>query len=256
MTRKETDQKTEIQKALDALICPYCGHKAKSSSGRTLHRKKCKAINGAIEAAKKLKIGDKHDGGTIKDVHDGLVQINDDVFAANKIGQKTILEDDMDIFAQVIKDYKCPYCGNEAKSPSGRTLHLKSCKAISTAKDAAKKFEVGDDIQVGTKIRMIVDIQDGLLLLADNRVRSAHKVNKIKVSGKISSGPAIPKNPHQWVSTFCSHYPPTQDEDNLRWRMGIIYRTTTYAKRRWPWDDIENAMNKYFKNRQDKNKKE
>jgi len=91
----KSDPNKSIEMALAEYKCPYCGHLAKSSSGRTLHLKRpCKAIKPSVRAAGEFKRGVKvkyqlkeHKIVLIKD---GLLVLsNGDVASATKVTKAT-----------------------------------------------------------------------------------------------------------------------------------------------------------------------
>lgn len=81
-----------IDKILECYSCPYCKHTAKSSSGRTLHRKSCKEKSSHMAAQKKYKVGQKvkfrGKEGKIKELKEGLAALdNGEIAACGKLSK-------------------------------------------------------------------------------------------------------------------------------------------------------------------------
>jgi len=151
---------------------------------------------------------------------------------------------DKDIDA-AISSYTCPYCRKMAKSSSGRTLHIKVCKAIDECIEAAKTFKTRMKVRYQLKDRTVYYIRDGLVLLDNGDVAPATGLRKKKPT---VAGPAVsiptPKSAKEWVKFYIKRYEKLTPED-ARSRVLTLYRATGYAKyRHWTEEDVKEALDK------------
>jgi len=89
-------QSKAIDKILDEYRCPYCDREAKSASGKTLHRKKCKELKKAVIAQSNFKVGQTithlRKEHQIVQLKDGLALLDDDSIICINALKKTVVK--------------------------------------------------------------------------------------------------------------------------------------------------------------------
>ena len=143
-----------------------------------------------------------------------------------------------------LDNYACPYCRHAAKSSSGRTLHLKNCKAIAENEKAAAQWKAGMRVRCQAKDAKISHIKGGLAALDSGEVAPCTRLRKAEAAEfKPQTCPRI-KDADEWVTQVVERCKGRglKSKEIKAW-VKTLYKVSGYPKyRMWKPEDITKAL--------------
>lgn len=146
---------------------------------------------------------------------------------------------------QALAKFTCPYCKKEAKSSSGRTLHLKVCGGYAENVTISKKFKPTQRVRYNMKNAKIVYIKDGLVLLDNDEVVPAKALHEVAV--EIDEATPTPashlkesKSLAAWVAGYVSR---GRNRGSIEW----LFKISGFVQhRKWKFEELEPLLDKHF----------